>query len=266
MKRYVWFLWIIGLMTIYCFSQKVNIDELDKKGGLYYKKESGILFSGNAIKLDPDGVVLENIPILNGLINGTWIVNNDEGQKVGEGTFKNGSGVLYLYHNYDKITLLEETHYENNLRQGKSVRYFESGQPAQETFFDKDLLHGTDTILRENGTIVISQEWKHGMLDGKWLEYYETGEKEAEGTFKNGNGTLIRWYKNGAISEITPYKKSQLHGTSITWYQNGKKSSETHLKNGVAHGELIEWDENGNVTRDEFYKNGVFEYAKIQKR
>ena len=143
--------------------------------------------------------------------------------------------------------------------------YTSNGRTAEETFFDKDLLHGTDTILRENGTIAITQEWKHGMLNGKWLEFLDDGTKRAEGTFKNGNGTLIRWYKNGAVEDIVQYKNSVQDGKSISWYPNGRKSTEAYFRKGMVDGQLIEWDENGNVTKDEVYKNGFFCYSKIIK-
>ena len=256
---------LIGVIGIICSGQDASFNQLDKKGGLYYQKNSHALFTGDAIKLDLARIVLEKISIKKGLLDGVGIVVDDGGENIGEGIFKNGNGILHLYYNYDKTTILEETHYENNLRQGKSIRYYENGRPAEETFFDKDMLHGTDTIWRENGTIVFTKEWKNGELNGKWLEFYETGEKEGEGSFKNGKGRLIRWYKNGAIQEITSFKNSKEDGRSLSWHENGKKSSEASFKNGMVHGELIEWDKNGKIAKDEVYKNGFFCYSKLKK-
>ena len=267
MKKYRWAFafWLISIIAVNCFGKEIDFNKLEKKRGLYYQKDSGVLFTGDAISLNGFGVLIERIQIKSGLLNGEWTKYDDDGTKIGEGIFKNGNGIFYLYHDYEKKILLEETPYENNLLQGRSLNYFENGKIVLEENYDKDELHGRQIFWSENGSIVISKEWKHGMLNGKWLEFYETGEKEGEGIFNNGTGNMVRWYEDGAIKERTSFKNSMEDGMSISWYKNGKKSDETYFKKGMVHGELIEWDENGKITKDEVYKNGYFCYSKIKK-
>ena len=128
MKKYIAVFSLIGIMGLYCSGQEAIFNQLEIKGGLYYQKNSHALFSGNAIELNLAGIILQKISIKKGLLDGVGIVVDAVGRNIGEGIFNNGNGVLYLYQNYNNKTLLEETHYENNFRQGKSVRYFENGR------------------------------------------------------------------------------------------------------------------------------------------
>jgi hypothetical protein len=80
------------------------------------------------------------------------------------------------------------------------------------------------TLVRKDG-----QPW-----DGKQTWWYDNGQKELEGTYKDG-------------------KKDGIH---TIWYENGQKKSEATYKDGEFDGLYTEWNENGQKEEEQTYKNG----------
>jgi len=69
----------------------------------------------------------------------------------------------------------------------------------------------------------------------KWTIWYESGQKESEVNYKNG----------------------QKDGKSTWWNKKGQKVKQKNYKNGKLDGKLIEWFQfNGQIKREENYKNG----------
>jgi len=68
---------------------------------------------------------------------------------------------------------------------------------------------------------------------GKYVSYYENGQKRGEKNYKNG----------------------ELDGLHTKWYENGKKEFEGNWKGYKRVGLWICWNEEGNVTKTETYKN-----------
>ena len=83
--------------------------------------------------------------------------------------------------------------------------------------------------------------------DGKGTTWYENGQKEKEGTYKDGefDGKWTSWYENGQKIREGTYKNGEPDGLTTTWHENGQKWLEGTYKDGV----LITaecWDEDGN--------------------
>ena len=93
---------------------------------------------------------------------------------------------------------------------------------------------------------------------GKYVEYYENGQKHIEEHLKLGkrNGLLTWWYKNGQKSYETNYKNGKQDGLWTGWHENGQKEFETNWKNDNYVGLHTWWDKEGNVTKTETYKDG----------
>ena len=77
--------------------------------------------------------------------------------------------------------------------------------------------------------------------------YYSSGQKESEGTYKDGKrvGKWTWWYENGQKEEEGTFKDGEQDGKWTHWWENGQRMSENTYKNG----ELIEWtywNEDGN--------------------
>ncbi len=64
-----------------------------------------------------------------------------------------------------------------------------------------------------------------GVEDGLWIQWYENGHKEVEGTFKDG----------------------RLNGLMTVWYENGQKEGEVNWKDGILVKVIGGWNEDGSV-------------------
>jgi len=72
--------------------------------------------------------------------------------------------------------------------------------------------------------------------DGKCEVWYENGQKDSEGTFKNGklDGKLIGWYENGQKHYEATYKNGKKHGKCTQWAPDGNKVFEGTFRNRKA--------------------------------
>ena len=82
---------------------------------------------------------------------------------------------------------------------------------------------------------------------GKVFSLYEGGEKDEEGTFKDGkqDGKWTNWHENGQKKEEGIYKDGVQHGLFTGWYENGQKEEERTYKDGEKISAKC-WDWNGN--------------------
>ena len=91
-----------------------------------------------------------------------------------------------------------------------------------------------------------------------WVKMmYDSGQKRAEGTFKDGqmDGLWMRWHKNGQKMFEGTYKDDNQVGLSTGWYENGQKAQEAIFKDTYPHGLWIRWHENGQKQSETIWKN-----------
>ena len=93
---------------------------------------------------------------------------------------------------------------------------------------------------------------------GKYVIYYESGQKRYEGNFVSGkmDGKQIKWHENGQKSYEANFRYGKQEGPYIFWYENGQKSYEANYKKGKEDGIVTSWDREGNITKTEILENG----------
>ena len=89
----------------------------------------------------------------------------------------------------------------------------------------------------ENGnlkSITYHKETKTGTEKVKYEVYHYTGQKAAEGTYKDGkeDGLWTKWYENGQKFREGTFKDGKQDGLWTDWYENGQKSYEVTYKDG----------------------------------
>ena len=84
-------------------------------------------------------------------------------------------------------------------------------------------------------------------LNGLHTSWYENGQKESEGTYKNGtpDGKRTWWYENGQKDREATFKNGELDGKWTDWREDGQKKSEGTFKDGERISEEC-WDEDGH--------------------
>jgi antitoxin component YwqK of YwqJK toxin-antitoxin module len=98
---------------------------------------------------------------------------------------------------------------------------------------------------------------EHKYKDGKYIEWYDNGQKLLEFEIKDGKriGKYKAWYKNKCKAREIEYKNGKMDGKYKVWYSDGKLNLEYEYKYGKMNGKYIEWFNNGQKHVECIYKD-----------
>ena len=109
----------------------------------------------------------------------------------------------------------------------------------------------------ENGQLEAEGSFKNNNQDGLWKIYYENGQLKAEGNFNNDEkvGLWKGYYENGYIhwqKEYVFFEGTLDYTKQVYYFENGEVKQKIKLcciEEDGSGGILYEksWDENGNV-------------------
>ena len=71
------------------------------------------------------------------------------------------------------------------------------------------------------------------------------------------NGDSIKYYEEGNIQSIVPYKNNLVEGLIIRYYENGNIKEEVNYKNDKMNGETKSYDENGKLNGRTIFKDDI---------
>ncbi|EUB21055.1 MULTISPECIES: toxin-antitoxin system YwqK family antitoxin [Fusobacterium] len=71
------------------------------------------------------------------------------------------------------------------------------------------------------------------------------------------NGDSIKYYEEGNIQSIVPYKNNLVEGLVIRYYENGNIDEEVNYKNNKMNGEAKSYDENGKLNGRTIFKDDI---------
>ena len=71
------------------------------------------------------------------------------------------------------------------------------------------------------------------------------------------NGDSIKYYEEGNIQSIVPYKNNLVEGLIIRYYENGNIKEEVNYKNDKMNGEAKSYDENGKLNGRTIFKDDI---------
>ncbi|MGL4253377.1 MAG: toxin-antitoxin system YwqK family antitoxin [Fusobacteriaceae bacterium] len=93
---------------------------------------------------------------------------------------------------------------------------------------------------------------------GKFVNYYQNGQIEQEGSLKNGllDKDYISYYQNGQRRVQSAYKAGVPHGKLVAFYENGEKKCELSYQNGKFEGSNIVYATFFNPKYEVIFKNG----------
>ena len=104
----------------------------------------------------------------------------------------------------------------------------------------------------ENGNVSSEIEMVEGILEGKALGYYESGEVQLEGFFKNDvpDGLFNQFYKDGKIKTIALFVDGKREGELKNFYENGELYSSIFYKNGIEDGDYKFYYNDGTLMEE----------------
>ncbi len=148
----------------------------------------------------------------------------------------------------------------------KIVYRYPNGDPETEIYYpdQADTTFFSIFKFHENGKIAIEATIEKGKYVGQKISYYHDGQimqidslsKPCDTTQNECDGSLIRYFENGKISQRYIVKNNIFNGLSQHYLRNGMLVKEYELKNGMTkNGFYREFHDNGKVSFSCIYQN-----------
>ena len=122
----------------------------------------------------------------------------------------------------------------------------------------KDHSHYTGSIkvLFNDGSAKIFN-FKRGILNGKYQNFYENGSLEDFGNYINGKleGDFESYYENGMLFELSHYFHDKVDGTYKKYFNTGVLAETGIYKKDKLDGEYKIFFEDGSLHQIIYYKN-----------
>jgi len=106
----------------------------------------------------------------------------------------------------------------------------------------------------------------NGVLEGGWVEYWETGSPRLVTYYTNGkkNGICITGDPTGSLEQMESYRDDKLEGPSRLYIPHtGMLLEETYYSEGLKHGQHTKWYQDHTLQEQANYVNGKLEGAAI---
>ena len=229
----------------------IDINCIDGKciqKGYYSNKELAYIKEG---KLTENLDVLANGKYTEYYKNGKIKIqgNYKEGRRNGEfKTFlknsKSAGSVIYKDGKIIKSTLI------------KSMKDNASFSPISYVNYDLDTSYSIGKVDFPNKLLKTYYMYnKKGVLNGDSIKYYEEGNIQSIVPYKNNlvEGLIIRYYENGNIKEEVNYKNDKMNGEAKSYDENGKLNGRTIFKDDIKLEEEVHKE---NEIRKNTFKNG----------
>jgi antitoxin component YwqK of YwqJK toxin-antitoxin module len=172
--------------------------------------------------------------------------------------------VVYYQHG----NVYYEGSWKNNNINGKGITYhdYHEKTPLKKGKFKNGVLLGNGKVYFENGQLQYKGKFKeegllHGYgLSGNATEYYESGQIKYKGQFKGSNydGKGKYYYENGELAYEGEWKAGNPNGKGKKYYENGELSYNGKWKAGKFNGKGTLYNENGEVIQKGTFDNGQF--------
>jgi antitoxin component YwqK of YwqJK toxin-antitoxin module len=100
-----------------------------------------------------------------------------------------------------------------------------------------------------------------GAMEGPWTEYFVTGEKRAEGSYKAGRreGDWTFYHRSGKVEQKGKYLNGLPHGEWRWYHENGNLHREEIYRRGREDGPSVEYAVDGKVITKGEYIDGLRE-------
>jgi antitoxin component YwqK of YwqJK toxin-antitoxin module len=157
-----------------------------------------------------------------------------------KGTIRNGEQVDTVYFYNTKEDLFE-------------YRVIKS-----DTAIDYYFNEGHVILYRQNGTLEGEGDIKNHTYTGRWIKYYENGNKKSVQNYINDTGWQVEYYQTGQVEDSSYHsKRGDSNYTFKSWYEDGQISVKRDLKEGIANGLTTHYYENGKIKWTGYYINGI---------
>lgn len=200
----------------------------EKEGTYAAGKRTGAWSEWQGGKLELSGAYVDDKP------DGDFISFDWRGRELGRYTMTAGTGTAVTFYGNKKPA--SKQRFVDGRAQGAYQELTPSGKVIVDGAYRNDRKHGTWRFTAPDGTPLLVQTWKHGVLDGK-LEKYVGGKLATAATYANGkvSGPYTE-YRDGALAVTGEYLDDQKHGTWTTYAADGSVRTSACYVRGVLDG------------------------------
>lgn len=140
---------------------------------------------------------------------------------------------------YYKNQIKEIGHWKEGKQNGLFQLYTEDGILIDNALFKNGERDGiTEQFYSDTGKIRVSVNYKNGILDGEYREYYENEKIKFVGNYKENlqDGEWKFYLEKGNLQSIVNYKAGELNGLKEDYYENGNLWTRQEFKNNIQEG------------------------------
>lgn len=232
MKKTIAFL-LGSFLSINAFAVEYPADAIEKKGDMFYIKETGAPLTGTLIRTFADGQFKS--AFVDGILNGE-----------SQGYYTNGK--------------LEHTiTFKDNKKEGPFKKYDENGNLLASSNYKADKLEGDFIAYYPNGAVYFKETYQNDLLNGVKEIHYESGQLKSSATYKNNllNGPAKEFYPDGKIQSEMAFKDNSREGVSKIYYPNGQVQYQMNYAQNKLTGEGVFYNEDGSLAQKRQYQNGL---------
>lgn len=192
-----------------------------------------------------------------GLKQGKWEAKYDNGQIRYQGQFIDGkeSGTFSFY---DENGNLKATNsFSENGSKAYNKTFSEDGVVIAEGFFIDKKREGEWRFYDEKTkTLILTEEYQNGILNGVSRTYFLTGNLSEETHYINGTkqGLWQKFYANNMLEAKANYLDDQFDGEGIFYYSNGIIKEQGSFKSGIKIGIWKIFDDEGNLISEDEHR------------
>ena len=212
----------------------------DSSSNNYYSRQSlGSLFDGSCTTCHRNGVVEQQITVVQGKRNGSDTSYFPSGCPYSSQTFVNGviHGTSTSYFDSTNRIKSKVNHFMGSLY-GSFVVFNDKGDTLKYQEFENNLLSGVKKEFYENSKIKKRVEYKAGRLSGSQINYDEKGNIQLEVNYLEGikHGAWIYYFDDQSIAREEYWRNGQKNGSFISYNSLGKMLSEKYFKKDIPYG------------------------------
>jgi len=173
------------------------------------------------------------------------------------------TGIFYYYYPSGK----KQAIIDHGARAERSVAtYFsEEGKKMSYGIFRNQKKDSVWVYYSQIGTVSYTESYKDGLLDGPTTVYYFPESKNSKvqpvssiTNFSKGllNGDYIEYFDTGELEIKGKYLEGEKDGVWEQYHTNGKVMSQSRYKKGIRHGYQYAYDPNGKKISEQYYFQG----------
>lgn len=120
--------------------------------------------------------------------------------------------------------LILEVTLKNKDRDGKCVKYYETGQIKEVSLWKEGQIVDTVKYFNIDGYLNAVVPYKNGKANGESKAFYRDGKIGAVLNYSDGfkNGKAVYYYESGEIKAVYYYSNDLRKGKGVCFYENGK--------------------------------------------